>query len=483
MSIEPVSRGPRRAVVRMTDTELLAALRQGDPGAFPEICARHEPALRRVARRVLQSNPAIVDDVIQESLLRGHRALLRDDRHIEIRPYLFRLVRNCCLDEIARVRTDSVALHLLHPGDEPAGIDSAHALFERRDRFTTTITDLAGLPENQRHALLRREIDGLTHEQVAAELGVSPGASRSLVVRARETLTRAAAARGADCQDVRADLLRAHDARRRASSGALRHVAGCADCRAFRSALKHDRRTLRVLTPVPLLLGGSVLAGKLTGVVVGASKPAALKLTAVATITIAAAGGAYALRTEVFGPGDRAPIAVSGVAVPGGKLSAGERIPAHVALVTKQVALPSAGAVPAVSIACPAGMRVAGLVPERHDARSHGFASSTIIGASSTARVLFARQGPGAGRTVTVAVVCRQPSATGSVRAAPIAPAGMATVHACRQRAALSDGPGGPARGTVTARQPLAVLASRHGWLRVRTDAGRTGWVPSHVAC
>lgn len=483
MSIEPVVRGPRRCAARMTDSELLAALRRGDPDAFSEICARHEPVLRRFARRILQSNPAIVDDVIQESLIRGHRALLRDDRHIEIRPYLFRLVRNCCLDEIARVRTDSVALHLLHPGDEPAGSDSAHALFERRDRFATTIADLAGLPDNQRHALLRREIDGLTHEQVAAELGVSLGASRSLVVRARETLTRAAAARHADCDDVRADLLRAHDARRRASASALRHVAGCSDCRAFRAALKHDRRTLGVLAPVPLLLGGTLLAGKLSGVLVGASKPAALKATAVATIAVAAAGGAYALRTQVFGPGDRAPIAVIGVAVPGGKLNAGQRIPAHVALVTKQVSLPRAGAVPAVSIACPTGMRVAGLVPQARDARSHGFASSTIIGASSTARVLFARQGPGAGETVTVAIVCRQPDATGSVRAAPIAPAGMATVHPCRRRAALSATPGGSPLGTVTAREPLAVLGSRHGWLRVRTDAGQAGWVQAQVTC
>jgi RNA polymerase sigma factor (sigma-70 family) len=483
MSIEPAARGARRAAVRMTDSELLAALRAGDPSAFPEICARHEPALRRMARRILQSNPAIVDDVIQESLLRGHRALRRDDRHIEIRPYLFRLVRNCCLDEIARVRTDSVALHLLHAGDEPAGHDSAHALYERRDRFATTIADLAGLPENQRHALLRREIDGLTHEQVAAELGVSAGASRSLVVRARETLTRAAAARGADCQDVRAELLRAHDARRRAPSATLRHVAGCADCRAFRAALKDDRRTLRALAPVPLLLGGALLGGKLTGALVGASKPAGVKAAAVAAVAVSAAGGVYALRTQVFGPGDRAPIAAGGVALPGGTLAAGQRIPAHVALVTKEVALPRTGAVPAVSVSCPADMRVAGLVPDARDGRSHGFAASTVIGASSTARVLFARQGPGAGRTVTVAIVCREPSAGGSVRAAPVAPAGMATVHACRRRTALSHRPRGPAVGTVTAHQPLAVLGSRDGWLRVRTDAGRTGWVREQVAC
>jgi RNA polymerase sigma factor (sigma-70 family) len=480
MSIEPARARP---VVRMSDGELLAALRGGDPNAFGEICARHEPALRRFARRILRSDPAVVDDVIQESLLRAHRALRRDDRHIEIRPYLFRLVRNCCLDEIARVRTDSVALHLLHAADEPAGKDSVHTLFERRDRFTTTVADLAGLPENQRHALLRREIDGLSHEQVAAELGITSQASRNLVVRARESLTRAAAARGADCADVRAELLRAHDAHRRAPASALRHVAGCADCRAFRSALKHERRTLRVLAPVPLALGGALLGGKLGGLLVGASKPATVKVTAVATIAIAAAGGAYALRSQVFGPGDRSPLDVSAVALPGGQLIAGQRIPAHVALATQQIRLPRSGPVAPVALDCPAGMRVAGLVPDPQDLRSHGFDSSTVIGASSSARVVFAPRGPGGGRTVTVAIVCREPHAAGSIRAAPVARAGLPLVHACRLRAALSERPGGSVVGTVTSRQPLAVLGSRAGWLRVRTDAGQRGWVQSQVAC
>jgi RNA polymerase sigma factor (sigma-70 family) len=482
MSTEPL-RTPRRLPVRMTDTELLAALRAGDPSAFPELCARHEPALRRFARSILRARPAVVDDVVQESLLRAHRALRRDDRHIEVRPYLFRLVRNCCLDEIARSRTDSVALHLLHPGDEPASTDSVHSLLERRDRLTTTLADVADLPESQRHALLRREIDGLTHEQIAAELGVSLGASRSLVLRARETLTRAAAARSADCEDVRADLLRAHDARRRASVSALRHVASCSRCRAFRTALKDDRRTLRVLAPPALLLGGALFGGKAIGLLTGASKPAGVKAAAVVTAALLAAGGAYELNTQVFGPGARAPITAVGVALPGGQLSAGQPLPAHTALVTTHVKLPLSGPVPPATLACPSGKRVAGLVAEAGDGRSHGFDARTIIGASSTAGVQFASRGPDAGKTVDVAILCRQPDPTGSVRAAPATRRGVPLVDACRRRAALSRSARGAVLGTVTSREPLAVLGSRQGWLRVQTDAGRTGWVRVQVTC
>jgi DNA-directed RNA polymerase specialized sigma24 family protein len=55
-----------RPLDRMSDTELLAALRQGDADALAALCGRHEPALRRYAAQILRARPAIVDDVVQE---------------------------------------------------------------------------------------------------------------------------------------------------------------------------------------------------------------------------------------------------------------------------------------------------------------------------------------------------------------------------------------------------------------------------------
>jgi RNA polymerase sigma factor (sigma-70 family) len=460
-----------RPHARMSDTQLVAALRAGDADAFAVLCARHEPPLRRYAGRILRARPAIVDDVVQESLLRAHRALLRDERHIEVLPYLYRLVRNCCLDELARVRTDSVPLHLLQPHDEPSGGEAPDVRLEQRDRLGATLADLAALPETQRHALVRRELDGLTHEQVAAELGISLGASKSLVYRARETLTRAEAARDARCEDVRFALLRAHDLKRRASVSALRHVATCGGCRAFRAQLKGGRRALGVLVPLP------ILGGLLGGAILGASKPVAVKVTAVGAAAAVAAGGAYELGTHVFVAGDPSPIAATGVALPGGRLAAGAPLPPRTALVTSRVRLPA----PSATLACPGGMRVAGLVPMPGFARSHGFDATTVVGASASARIVFARGG--APQSVDVAIFCRVPDAHGSVRAAPTTPGDALVVHPCRRRAALTATRGGRASGTVTSREPLAVLAGVRGWLRVRTDAGRRGWIRATVVC
>ena len=366
-----------RPLDRMSDTELLTALRHGDADAFAALCSRHGPALRRYAAQILRARPAIVDDVVQESLLRANRALRRDDRHIEVRPYLYRLVRNCCLDELARVRTDSVPLHLLQPHDEPTAGDSAQVQLERRDRLGATLADLATLPESQRHALVRREIDGLSHEQVAAELGITSGASKSLVYRARETLTRAEAARDAHCEDIRFALLRAHDAKRRAPVSALRHLATCGECRTFRAQLKGGRHALGVLVPVPVL--GGILGGALLS---GVAKPVAVKTAAVGAAAAVAAGGAYELQAHVFRAGDPAPIALTGVALPGGSLAKGAPLPPRTALVTQRVTLPAAS----VTLSCPAAMRVAGLVPVPGFTRSHGFDAATVVGASRSAR-------------------------------------------------------------------------------------------------
>jgi hypothetical protein len=218
-----------------------------------------------------------------------------------------------------------------------------------------------------------------------------------------------------------------------------------------------------------------VLGGILGGVLLsGVAKPVAVKTAAVGAAAVVAAGGAYELQSHVFRAGDPAPIALTGVALPGGSLAKGAPLPARTALVTQRVTLPTAVA----TLSCPAPMRVAGLVPMPGFTRSHGFDATTVVGASNSARIVFAPGGPA--QTVDIAIFCRVPDAHGSVRAAPAAAArGALVVHPCRRRAARD----GRLTGTVTSREPLAVLAGSRGWLHVKTDAGRRGWIRATVAC
>jgi RNA polymerase sigma factor (sigma-70 family) len=127
----------------------------------------------------------MAEDVVQEAMLRASRALLRDDRHMDLKPWLYRLTRNCALDELARARTDSVELDVADATGRLRASDFRRSRHRLRAPPSTreVLADLAGLPEQQRHALVRREVDGITHAQLAGELQMSVEATKSLVYR------------------------------------------------------------------------------------------------------------------------------------------------------------------------------------------------------------------------------------------------------------------------------------------------------------
>ena len=239
-------------------------------------------------------------------MLRASRALLRDEREIDLKPWLFRLTRNCALDELSRVKTDSVALddedsHIFLAAPASSEPERAH---ERRAGVRELLEDIATLPEVQRHALLRRELDGQSHEEIARELGLSEGSTKSLVFRARANLLREREARTEDCAEVRMQLIEAADAHRRAKPQTLRHVAKCPACREFRRELKASNRAIAILDPGVLLIGLGAGGGALKWLT---GKGAAVKATAAATAGVAVVGVAV-IGTQVFGPGDPSPV-------------------------------------------------------------------------------------------------------------------------------------------------------------------------------
>ncbi len=82
---------------------------------------------------------------------------------------------------------------------------------QRREDLARLVDDVGRLPEQQRSALLMREIDGLSYADLAGALDVTVPAVKSLLVRARVGLVEAAEARDADCAEIRRDLLGAYD--------------------------------------------------------------------------------------------------------------------------------------------------------------------------------------------------------------------------------------------------------------------------------
>ena len=169
-----------------TDAELVTALRAGRPDAVDAIVLRYAAPLTAFARGLLRGAHHDAEEAVQDALLKALTALRRDEREIVLGAWLYAITRNACRDRLRKpVRTTD--LGPLEPLLSDAGADP-HELTLRHLELTQLVGDLRGLPARQRAALVGHELEGRTHEQLAAELEVSVGATKALVCRARKGL-------------------------------------------------------------------------------------------------------------------------------------------------------------------------------------------------------------------------------------------------------------------------------------------------------
>jgi RNA polymerase sigma factor (sigma-70 family) len=209
---------------------------------------RNRSRLLAFARRLLAGRSDSAEDVVQEALMRAHRALHRDDRDMNLGAWLFALTRNCCLDELSRVGGEPLTLE--EPAYARALIDtrSPEMVAERRAGMRELLEGIANLPIEQRHALVRREVDGAFYAQVADELGVSTQATCALVHRARCSLVAySEAAAGSVCATVQADSVQAIRARCRSTAPSWR-AGACTPARRCPRAPRSSRVARRCAT-------------------------------------------------------------------------------------------------------------------------------------------------------------------------------------------------------------------------------------------
>src|SRR4051794_20859491 len=179
---------PSSVLLRTQSDERLAVLaRDGHERAFEAIVERYRGPLLRAARRYLPE--ARAEDAVQQAYIAAWSALQRGDEVRELRAWLYRIVHNTALNQLRVAGYDYAQLD-----DALRGTDAPQDEMERRAVVRQTLTGLAALPERQREALLRIAVEGRSQEEVAHELGVSEGAVRQLVHRARLTLRAAATA-------------------------------------------------------------------------------------------------------------------------------------------------------------------------------------------------------------------------------------------------------------------------------------------------
>jgi RNA polymerase sigma factor (sigma-70 family) len=285
-----------------SDEQLLALFRAGHDEAFGVLHDRYRQRLFAYVRQMLSSlSRQDAEDVLQDVFVRAYGALRADAREMNVRAWLYRVAHNRCIDHLRRPLPPAAEIYEVsrRPSVDPT--EEA----QRREDLARLVDDIARLPEQQRSALLMRELDGLSYADLAHALDVTVPAVKSLLVRARVGLVDAAEARDADCAEIRADLVAACDRGVKASGRCRRHVRTCSACAEYRTALRGMRRSFAALSPVglgPVALGAQLLglggagggaaAGGAAAAGGGLATATACKVAAVVCTAAIATGGA-----------------------------------------------------------------------------------------------------------------------------------------------------------------------------------------------
>ncbi|MFB6392048.1 sigma-70 family RNA polymerase sigma factor [Polymorphospora lycopeni] len=252
----PADPGPAAAVATCvaTDADLLAAVRDGDTGAYATLWIRHSHAARRLAYSLV-SNEADADDLVAETFVKV-LAMLRAGRGpaVVFRPYLHTTLRHVRHDRLRRDRrlafTDDLTRFEVGGQHE----DVTLARLER----SYAIRAFTRLPHRWRLVLWHTEVQGETPAQVAPRLGLTPGGVAALAYRARERLREMylrehiSTAVDPDCHPIR-QLLAAYIRERlatRARTTVETHLGRCRACHGLRTELDEVNADLR-MAPTP----------------------------------------------------------------------------------------------------------------------------------------------------------------------------------------------------------------------------------------
>jgi RNA polymerase sigma factor (sigma-70 family) len=285
-----------------SDESLVGRVRAGNERAFAVIYERHFRAILAYCRHMLGSREE-AEDVVQQTFASAYRDMLRDEKELKLRPWLYRIARNHCISTLRRRRPEAPL------EGEQASVTGLAEEVSGRGELRALLADLARLPDDQREALVLAELHDNSHAEVAEILGCEREKVKSLVFQARSSLIKSREARDLSCEDVCLQLssLKGSALRR----GALgRHLSQCDGCRAFGADVRRQRQQIAVLLAVVptagLKLGASTAlaaASTNTGIAGVGSATVAGSAPAAGAATGAGGGSLAALSAKIAAPG------------------------------------------------------------------------------------------------------------------------------------------------------------------------------------
>lgn len=172
------------AIPMETDAAIVRRAIDGDERAMRLLWNQHAPHVEAVVRR-LAGDPDLAEDIAQEVWIQIFRALPSWRGDAKFSTWIHRVAINRTLNALRRVKRLAAA---------ETSIEEDSAFVEQeaeRSMLARTIDEAARkLSPGARTVFLLHDVEGYTHEEIAAELGITPGGSKSQLFKARAKLRR-----------------------------------------------------------------------------------------------------------------------------------------------------------------------------------------------------------------------------------------------------------------------------------------------------
>jgi RNA polymerase sigma-70 factor (ECF subfamily) len=187
--------GGRVMTERDIDAELVARVQRGDKKAFDLLVLKYQRKIMRLLSRMIR-DPAEIEDVAQEAFIKAYRALPQFRGESAFYTWLYRIAINTARNWLASSGRRPSAPHAVenedgetfNETDNLSDISTPESMVASREIAETVNAAIQGLPEELRTAIVLREIEGMSYEDIAQSMGCPIGTVRSRIFRAREAV-------------------------------------------------------------------------------------------------------------------------------------------------------------------------------------------------------------------------------------------------------------------------------------------------------
>lgn len=183
------------------DSDLLLVQRTvaGDQGAFELLVLKYQRRVQRLIGRMVR-DVDLVDDIAQETFIRAYRALHQFRGDAQFYTWLYRIAVNTAKKFLLELKRDQSISQPFRPTDddgdetfsreaEPSTDETPESVLAAKEIAMAVNAAMAALPEDLRQALVLREIEGLSYEDISGIMNCPIGTVRSRIFRAREAIS------------------------------------------------------------------------------------------------------------------------------------------------------------------------------------------------------------------------------------------------------------------------------------------------------